>query len=152
LAVTFSVANGSTCAVDSQVPGKINFTAIGMCEVVATQAGSSRYATARVSQFIQVGVLNQTIKFDIIPDLVYGTPAFKLAPTTNAGNNAVITLATTSNSNACTLAGDIVTLNAAGYCEIRAAQAGYGSSVVSTFLPTRPVRHTSSRLRLQLTR
>ncbi|MEN9962275.1 MAG: hypothetical protein RIS66_688, partial [Actinomycetota bacterium] len=138
LAVTFTVANGSTCEVDSLEPGKIKFTAVGLCEIVATQAGSSRYASASVRQFIQVGTLNQTINFDVIPDLDFGTPAFKLAPTTNAGTQAVITLATTSNSTACSLANDIVTLNQAGVCEIVASQGGYGSysaasDVVRTF-------------------
>jgi hypothetical protein len=138
LAVTFSVANGSSCAVDSLDPSKITFSSVGLCEIIATQAGSSRYATASVRQFIQVGALNQTINFDVIPDLAFGTPAFKLAPTTNAGTRAVITLATTSNSTACSLVDDIVTLNQAGICEIVASQGGYGSysaasDVVRTF-------------------
>jgi hypothetical protein len=82
--------------------------------------------------------LNQTITFPVIPDLAFGTPAFKIAPTTNAGTSAVISIATTSNSTACTLAGDIVTMNQAGICEIVASQSGYGSysaasDVVRTF-------------------
>jgi Fibronectin type III domain len=132
LAVTYSVATGSACEVDALVPGKINFTALGTCELVATQSGSARYAIASARQFIQVGALNQTIKFDMIPDLPFGTPAFKVAPTTNAGTNAVITLSTTSNSVSCSLVGDIVTLNSAGLCEMVAHQGGYGSYLAAT--------------------
>lgn len=135
LAVTYSIAtnsSGAACAFDSVVPTKINFTAEGVCEVVATQAGSSRYAAASVRQIIRVGLLNQTINFDVIPDLAFGTPAFKLLPTTNAGAAAVIGLATTSNSTACSISAGIVTLTAAGYCEIVATQTGYGSYAAAT--------------------
>jgi hypothetical protein len=135
LAVTYSIATNSSgvaCSFDSTVPGKINFVATGLCEVVATQAGSSRYGYASVRQMIRIGLLNQTINFDMIPELTFGTPAFRLLPTTNAGSNATITLATTANSNACSIAGDIVTLNRAGYCEISANQSGYGSYAAAT--------------------
>jgi hypothetical protein len=135
LAVTYSIATtnaGVACAFDSTTPAKINFTATGICEVVATQVGTSRYGYASVRQIIRVGLLNQTIAFDVIPDLTFGIPAFKLLPTTNAGASAVVTLSTTSNSNACSIAGDVVTLTAAGYCEIAANQSGYGAYAAAT--------------------
>ncbi|MFM6939458.1 MAG: beta strand repeat-containing protein, partial [Rhodoluna sp.] len=135
LVVNFTIATnsaGQTCEFDATNPAKVNFTAVGICELVATQAGSSRYAVASVRQIINVGLMNQSITFPVIPDLTFGTPAFKIAPTTNAGNSAPITLATTSNNVACTLNGNILTMNSAGYCEIKASQSGYGAYAAAT--------------------
>jgi hypothetical protein len=134
LAVTFSLVTSNTtpaCAVDATDSRKINFLTSGDCEIVATQAGDNRFVSATASQKITVGVLNQTITFAALADKVFGTPAFQVAGSSNSGLSVAI--ATTSNATACSVSNlGIVTLTAAGLCELKATQPGNGTYAAAT--------------------
>jgi hypothetical protein len=134
LAVTFSLVTSNTtpaCAVDATDSRKINFLTSGDCEIVATQAGDNRFVSATASQKITVGVLNQTITFAALADKAFGTPAFQVAGSSNSGLSVAI--ATTSNATACSVSNlGIVTLTAAGLCELQATQAGNGTYAAAT--------------------
>jgi hypothetical protein len=134
LAVTFSIVTSNStpaCAFDSLDSRKINFLTSGDCEIVATQVGNARYSAASASQKITVGVLNQTINFATLADKTFGTPAFQVAATSNSG--LPVAIATTSNSNACTISNlGVITLTAAGLCELQATQAGNNTYAAAT--------------------
>jgi hypothetical protein len=102
LPVTFSVATSGlnpACEIDRTDATKINFLTSGDCDIVATQAGTARFALATAHQVIHIGALNQTIAFPVIADKTFGTPAFKVAATSNSG--LPVSLTNTAASTAC---------------------------------------------------
>ncbi len=139
LEVTYSITlgQGTICDFDATTPGKINFLAVGICEVRATQAGDSQFNSASAEQRITVGALNQTITFAEIANKRFNDPGFYLTATSNSGLPISYQLGT--DVTACQLVaypgvGTFVRYLSAGLCEITATQAGN-----ATYLPAPPV-------------
>jgi hypothetical protein len=131
------LGQGTICDFDATAPGKINFLAVGICEVRATQAGDSQFNSASAEQRITVGALNQTITFAEIVNKRFNDPGFYLTATSNSGLPISYQLGT--DVTACQLVaypgvGTFVRYLSAGLCEITATQAGN-----ATYLPAPPV-------------
>jgi hypothetical protein len=139
LAVTYSITagQGTICDFDATTPGKINFIAVGVCDVRAAQAGDSQFNAGYAEQRITVGALNQTITFAEIANKRFNDPGFYLAATSNSGLPVSYQLG--ADVTACQLVvypgvGTFVRYTSAGLCEITATQAGN-----ATYLPAPPV-------------
>ncbi|WP_172956085.1 fibronectin type III domain-containing protein [Rhodoluna limnophila] len=139
LEVTYSISlgQGAICDFDATTPGRINFLAVGICEVRATQAGDSQFNSATAEQRITVGALNQTITFAEIANKRFNDPGFYLTATSNSG--LPISYQLGADVTACQLVaypgvGTFVRYLSAGLCEITATQAGN-----ATYLPAPPV-------------
>ncbi len=141
LAVTYSITagQGTVCDFDAVDATKINFLAVGVCEVRASQAGDAQFNSAYATQRITVGALNQTINFAELANKRFNDPGFYLAATSNSGLPVSYQLGAGVTSPACQLVdypgvGTFVRYTSAGFCEITATQAGN-----ATYLPAPPV-------------
>lgn len=119
LPVTFSSDTPAICSVLGTTATVLG---AGSCKIDANQAGNSNFQAAPpVSQFVQIGLGNQTIDFTDPGDQTYvanGTVA--LTATATSG----LTVSFTALSPACSVAGSTVTILAAGTCSILAQQSG----------------------------
>jgi hypothetical protein len=99
-------------------------------------AAASTFATT----FIQKQ--SQTINFDSLPDVSYGTPSIPISATATSG------LAVTFGaSGSCSVAGTTVTINAVGGCTVTASQGGNGLYVAAASVSrTFQVVHSWSKL------
>lgn len=127
-ATSQSPAVPAVCALTQGNLGEIQFLRSGNCQLTATQSGNEAFGTATVAMLIQVGSLNQFITFPPMTDTVFGTPAFRL--TAAASSELPVSYTTSAGITACSVNQGLVTLLAAGLCEIVASQAGD-----STFAP-----------------
>jgi len=121
-ATSQSPAVPAVCALTQGNLGEIQFLRSGNCELTATQSGSEAFASATVAMLIQVGSLNQFITFPTITDTVFGSPAFRL--TAEASSRLPVSYTTSAGITACSVDQGLVTLLAAGLCEIVSSQAG----------------------------
>ena len=134
LAISYSVTRGagtapsfsdSVCVMSQTTSGQVLFTRSGFCEITATQAGSSAFASATAKQLIEVGTKNQTITFPEVTTKVFGIPSFNLGAT--ATSNLAVSYSVSGSSSSCRVsANGLLTLLAAGSCQIMASQAGNG--------------------------
>jgi hypothetical protein len=137
LAVSYSIAAGSAgvCSIASSSPFTVTFATVGLCEIVATQAGNSRFSPASATRPISVGLRNQTITFTLTDStLLFGTPSFRLSATASSGEPVSYSVAT-SPTPACSVVGGRVTLTRAGVCIITATQPG----IANVLAPATPV-------------
>ena len=121
LAVSFSSLTPAYCTV---VSNSVVALAIGTCTIRASQAGNPTYAPApNVDQSFSIisNLAAQTIAFGALANKTLGTPPFTVSASATSALPVTFTSPTTA---ACTVAGNTVTLVAAGTCIIRAAQAG----------------------------
>ncbi len=132
--VTFSL--GASAAPFCTISGNVvSFNASGPCDIIASQLGNANYLDAAPqTQTVAIGKAAQTIQFTSTP------PALPKV----GGTYTVTTAAGLSSqpvvvgvSGACSLAGAVVTLNAAGVCTITANQLGDAN-----YLDAAPVTQT----------
>ena len=132
LAVSFASLTPTVCTVSG---GTVTLVATGICTIQATQPGSAFfYAAAPKTQSFAVRSTtktNQTITFAAPPERTLGDPAFALNATASSG--LPVSYATQTPS-VCTVAGNLVTLAAAGVCSIQALQNGN-----ATYNPATPI-------------
>jgi hypothetical protein len=127
LAVSFASTTFSVCTVSSST---VTLVSLGTCTIQATQAGNGTYAAATpVNQSFQVTSEGQTISFGALSNEVLGTAPFTLSATASSGLS--VSFASTTSA-VCTVAGDTVTLAAAGTCTIQATQAGNATYAAAT--------------------
>ena len=130
LAVTISITGGigTVCEFDSTQPTKVRFLVSGNCVLTATQAGSSQFNAASSALTIAVNAMNQTISFAPISNKIFGEPKFQLAATASSGLPVSYAVGQTFQNPGCTVSSSgMVTLVAAGMCEIVASQPGDAS-------------------------
>ena len=95
----------------------------GACDIAADQAGNDSYTAAtRVTQSFQVAKAAQAIAFGALADRTFGEAPFTVSATGGASGNPV--LFTSLTGATCAVAGNTVTILAAGPCDIAADQAG----------------------------
>jgi len=141
LPLTFISNSTAVCTVSGST---VTLIAAGTCSITASQAGNSTYSMAiPVTQTFTVTVATgtaQSITFGPLSNLTFGTIPLGTAPfaivaTATSGLTVGFTSTTTG---VCTVAGNIVTLVAAGLCSITASQPGNSTyaaapSVTQTF-------------------
>ncbi|MEV1290051.1 hypothetical protein, partial [Micromonospora sp. NPDC049679] len=129
LSVTFSSTDEAVCTV---ADGTVTLVAAGTCAIKAEQPGDANWKTATpVTQTFQVNRLAQSITFGPLADVAIGASPLTLGATASSGQAVVLTSTTTP---VCTIAGNTVTLVAAGTCTIKAEQAGN-----ATYAPAEPI-------------
>lgn len=111
------------------VSGKVEFHAVGDCEIVANQAADGNYlAAAAVSQVVSVakGTQAQLVGSSSIATLVLGatTPTAVLSTTGGSGTGAITWTVSPSTANFCSVTGEIVSGLASGFCDLVATKAG----------------------------
>lgn len=124
--VTISIAS-SSAAVCNLSGGVVNFTAVGVCEVLANQAGTDNFNSApQVSQTFNVGkglqVITQTSTnpTNAVVDGDTYTPTF----TGGATGNAVVVTIAGNSTTICSVVNGTISFRAAGDCDYIANQAG----------------------------
>jgi uncharacterized repeat protein (TIGR02543 family) len=121
LTVSFTSLTGSVCSVSGD---SVTLLAVGTCSIAANQAGNASYAAAaQVVQSFNVQ-LGQSISFATLSDRVLGSGAFVLTASASSGLPVQFVSLTGS---VCSVAGNSVTLIAAGTCSIAAEQSGDAS-------------------------
>jgi sugar lactone lactonase YvrE len=122
LAVSFASTTISVCTVSAST---VTVFAAGMCSIIASQPGNATYSAApSVTRSFTVNKAAQTISFGALGNVTFGTAPFSLNATSTAG----LAIAFASNSTGfCTVAGNVVTLVAAGTCSITSSQSGNGN-------------------------
>jgi Bacterial Ig-like domain (group 3)/FG-GAP-like repeat/FG-GAP repeat len=121
LAVMYTSNTTAVCMVSGV---EITLLGPGTCSITASQAGNSTYAAATpVTQtFTSIGL--QTIKFDAIPNQIFGVSPFPIA----AQSNALLPVGFKSTTPAvCRISDNLVMLLSAGTCSITASQPGNAS-------------------------
>ncbi len=115
LAVTF--APSGTCSVAG---GSVTLLGAGACTITASQAGDPTYLPAPdVSQAFTILRATQAIAFDPLPSPAFGDPPFTVSATASSGLPVMF-----SAAGACSIAGNLVSIAAAGVCTIIASQGG----------------------------
>jgi sugar lactone lactonase YvrE len=119
LAVSFASTTTTVCTVSGST---VTIIAAGMCSIIASQPGNAIYSAAPpVARSFTVNQASQSISFGPVGNVTFGTPPFSLDATSTSG----LAVAFASNSTGfCTVAGNVVTLVAAGSCSINSSQSG----------------------------
>lgn len=126
--ITISAGEGTVCEFDSVETSSIRFLTSGNCVLTATQAGSDRFTAASSTLTIAVNAMNQTITFPSLSNKVFGEPKFELSATSSSGLPVAYALGSTFQNLGCSVtSAGMVTLTAAGMCEIIASQSGDAS-------------------------
>ena len=129
LAVTFSIASGSSSVCSLGAANLVTFNAVGSCVIQADQAGNGSFNPApRVTQTVNVVAapkVNQTISFTSTAPVNPPVGA-TYTPTATATSGLAVTFSIASGSSSvCSLgAANLVTFSAVGSCVIQADQAG----------------------------
>ncbi len=124
LTPTIALDAGSIgCTLDG---GVVNFTAVGICLINATQGGDTNWNVATpAQQSITIGGQSQTITFGAISDRRLDQSPFDVSATaTPSGLTVSFTSATTSVCTVSGTNGKTVTLQTVGLCTIDADQGG----------------------------
>ncbi len=126
--ITYTTSSAA-CSISGST---VTLTAVGQCVIKANQAGNDKYKPApEASQVFKITEKTpQTINFEALGDVIFGSGNITLGATGGASGNPVIF---STNSSACSVVGNTVTLKAIGTCEIKANQAGnatYNSATV----------------------
>ena len=122
--VTFSIdsATAANCRIAGNV---VSFTAAGSCNIIANQEGNASYdAAAPATQSLVIGKGLQAIAFTSIPTDPRVGGSYTVTATGGASGNPVIFSVEPVATANCSMAGNVVSFTAAGYCSIRANQAG----------------------------
>jgi YVTN family beta-propeller protein len=122
-ALTFATTSlASICTVTGA--NQVNFIGAGTCQLTANQAGGGNFSAApQVSASIVINQTTQTITgFAPVTPVVFGAPSVTLSATASSG--LAVVFATTSAASVCTVAGNQVSLNGAGTCNLTANQTG----------------------------
>lgn len=128
--VVFASTTTSVCTVAGNT---VTMLAAGTCSLTADQAGDGHYnAAPQVTLDVAIGTATQTITgFSATPTAPVYAPngTFALAAVGGASGNPV-TFASTTPA-VCTVAGNVVTMKAAGTCALTADQAGSNDYVAA---------------------
>ncbi|QGW66406.1 autotransporter domain-containing protein [Lysobacter soli] len=128
--VVFASTTASVCTVAGNT---VTMLAAGTCSLTADQAGDGHYnAAPQVTLDVAIGTATQTITgFSATPTAPVYAPngTFALAAVGGASGNPV-TFASTTPA-VCTVAGNVVTMQAAGTCALTADQAGTNDYVAA---------------------
>ena len=117
LPVTFTVRSGGPCTIAGDL---VTITGVGDCEITASQPGNGNYLPADPQTVTaEIGRTGQTIAFEPLPSVVYGTSPFELTATASSAL-AVVYDAT----GTCAVAGSTLTITGAGTCAVTASQPG----------------------------
>ena len=123
--VTFTSSTASVCTTGGTNGATVTVQTAGTCTLNANQAGNASYsAAAQVSVNVVIDKAGQTITFATLADKQEGDVPFTVSAT------ATSTLAVAFSSTTptvCTVAGNTVTLLAAGTCSVKADQGGNGN-------------------------
>ena len=103
----------------------------GICTITASANGTTTSASVTVTQNITVAKTAQTITFGALAAKTYGDAPFSVSATASSG----LPVAFAASGAACTIAGNTVTIVAAGSCTITASQAGNATYDVATPVP-----------------
>ena len=119
LSVMLTVTTPGVCSLSGST---VSILSVGTCSIDANQAGNGNYNPApTVTQSFTIGMSNQTITFNALPNKSFGDPPFGLSATASSG--LPVTFSTTT-PGVCSLSGSTVTILAVGSCVISANQAG----------------------------
>ncbi|MCX6254982.1 MAG: MBG domain-containing protein [Bacteroidia bacterium] len=99
----------------------LTFHALGTSDITARQLGNGTYAPARYIRTLTVDKGDQTISFNVLPDMTYGDPDY--APAVSASSLLSVSLASDNTAVATIVSGKIHIVGA-GNAEITASQAG----------------------------
>ena len=136
-------------AICSLSQNTVTMLGTGTCEITATQAGNSQFASATAKLILTVGQLNQVITFAQPEDMVYGTPTSRLSAQASSGLPVRYTVS--AGVTTCTVTTDgLLTLTSAGDCSIVASQPGDGryaaAAPVTRFFKVTPDQASSPAL------
>jgi hypothetical protein len=123
LPVVFATTTPSVCSVNGAT---VTILAAGTCTITADQPGDANFNPApQVSQNVAIAKAAQTINFPQPPQQTFvANGTFSVSATASSG--LAVTFGTTSPT-VCTVAGNTVTMHAAGSCVLTADQAGNGN-------------------------
>ena len=108
----------------------VTITGTGMAEITATQGGDDYYnAAIPVTQTLVVAKAYQTITFDELPVVTYGTSPVELTAKTNA---STVVVYESSDESVATVSGNMLTIVGAGSCYITAKADGDNNFYTST--------------------
>lgn len=126
LPVTISSQTLSNCTVSGNI---VTSLAPGICTLAASQAGDNGYwLPAGTIRSLAVNALVQQITFNTLSDQLLGAGTVTLSAT---ASSALPVLFTSRTAGICSVAGNTVTLLAAGQCTIAANQTGGGNYAVA---------------------
>jgi hypothetical protein len=116
--ITFDSGSSTGCSIAS---GKLHVeSGTGTCAITATKAADTNYkSTTSTAYPVTLQKANQSITFDALPNVEYGSDDFDVSAT--AGSGLTVSF---SASGQCAIVGRTVHLTASGSCTITASQAG----------------------------
>jgi hypothetical protein len=119
LAVGIASLTSTVCTVSVKT---ITLVAAGTCTLRATQGGNSTFAAAAsIDRSFKVAKTNQAITFKLPATAIYGGPKITLVATATSKLAVVFT---SKSAAICTVAGNTLSLVAAGSCVVQASQPG----------------------------
>src|SRR6185369_509364 len=99
---------------------KVHLTGAGSCTVTASQDGDANFLAAPdVARTFSINKGDQTITFGALANKTFGDPDFAVSATATS-----LLPVSFGASGQCTVAGNTVHINSAGFCTITASQAG----------------------------
>lgn len=125
LPVTISLGSGSAADLlfENSNYYLTGIGSIGTVTIIVDQAGNANYNAAQISQSFDVTKGNQTITFDAIDAVTYGTSTVSLSATASSSLDVTFTVLSGPGS----ISGNTLTITGAGAIVVEAAQAGNAS-------------------------
>ncbi len=115
LPVSFSATGNCTVSGNS-----VTLTSVGSCTITADQGGDANWNPApSVSQTFLITKGDQTITFNPLPNVPYGTAPFNVSASATSGLTVTFGV-----SGQCTISGNTVTITGVGTCTVTASQSG----------------------------
>jgi hypothetical protein len=127
LPVSFSIDGSSTAGACSVSVGTVSFTAVGICIIDASQAGSETYLPAsQQQQTVEVVKASQTITFTSAPPspALFGGTYTPSATGGASGNPVTFSIDSSSTAGACWILKGKISFIGSGSCVVDANQAG----------------------------
>ncbi len=141
LVVSFTSTTLPVCTVSGAL---VTIVGAGLCSITASQLGNINYSAASsVMQSFMVSPASQTITFNALGNVAFGTAPFTISASASSG--LPVTFSSTTPS-VCTVAGTTVTIVGGGACSITASQAGNATYSAASLTRTFNVSQASQAI------
>ena len=138
----FTFSSGSAASICTVSGNTLTIVGGGTCALTATQAGNANYASASANANVVINPAPQTVTFAPASPVTVGAAPITLTATATSGLTAC-TFSTSSAASICNVAGNQLSVVAAGTCALTASQAGnanYASASTNANVVIQPVQ------------
>ena len=137
-AFTYTSSNPEIATVDGNT---VSIVGAGNATISAIQESTANFVSGTITATLQVDRIITVLTGFSVPEKTFGDASFNLVPPTSNSDGAITY--SSSNTEVCTIDGDVVTIVGGGNATITASQAGtstYRSGTISVLFKVNPIK------------